>query len=132
MPTKPLKPCNKIGCRNLTQERYCAEHAYLAEQQRKDRHKRYDEKQRDKQAAAFYKSTAWERVRQQALIRDHGLCQDCLQEKRITPADVVDHIKPLRIFWHLRLVLDNLRSLCNRHHAIKTQDDKRKYGGMEQ
>ena len=131
MPSKPKRPCGRPGCRNLTTERYCEEHAYLAEQQRKERHRLYDEQHRDKRTAAFYKSVAWERVRQQALIRDHGLCQDCLLEQRITPADVVDHIKPLRLFWHLRLTLSNLRSLCNRHHAIKTQEDKRRYGGKE-
>jgi len=117
MPTKPLKPCNKIGCRNLTANRYCAEHAHMAEQQRRERHKQYDERQRDKQAAAFYKSVEWERARQQALIRDHGLCQDCLLEQRITPADMVHHKIPVRMNWDLRLRLDNLVSLCSSCHS---------------
>lgn len=129
MAIRPKRPCIKPGCRNLALSRYCDEHAHLADEQRKQRHKHYDEQQRDKTAASFYRRVEWQRAREQALIRDHGLCQDCLQEQRITPADVVDHIKPLRLFWHLRLALSNLRSLCNRHHAIKTQEDKRRYGG---
>ncbi|WP_019534226.1 HNH endonuclease [Paenibacillus ginsengihumi] len=117
MPSKPMRPCNKPGCRNLTAERYCAEHVYLAEQQRKERHKRYDEQQRDKQAAAFYKSLPWRRVREQALMRDAGLCQACLFEQRITPADMVHHKVPVKVNWDLRLRLDNLVSLCDRCHA---------------
>lgn len=129
MPTKPKRPCNRPGCRELTTDRYCEEHAYLAEQQRKDRHKYYDQHKRDQQAAKFYHSIEWDRVRQQALIRDHGLCQDCLLEQQITPAGPVDHTIPIRVRWDLRLVLSNLRSLCDRHHAIKTKEDKRKYEG---
>jgi len=129
MTSKPRRPCGKIGCRNLTTERYCADHAHLVEQQRKERHRHYDRHQRDKQAAVFYKSIEWLRVRQQALIRDHGLCQDCLEHKHITPATEVDHIIPIRVRWDLRLVLSNLRSLCHRCHMIKTAEDKRRYGG---
>lgn len=117
MPTKPRKPCAKIGCRNLTTERYCAEHAHLAEQQRKERHRWYDEQQRDKQAARFYHSIEWERVRQAALMRDHGLCIHCLRDKRITTADMVHHRLPVKTHWELRLTLSNLVSLCNSCHA---------------
>lgn len=124
MPIKPKRPCNKTGCRNLTDKGYCDEHAHLTKQ----RHKYYDKYQRDQRAAAFYNSKAWELVREQALIRDHGLCQDCLDIKQITPAVPVDHIIPVKIAWHLRLTLSNLRSLCDRHHAIKTAEDKRRYG----
>lgn len=127
MAFKPKRPCSKMGCRNITADRYCDQHALLADQQRKERHRHYDRYQRDQQAAKFYNSIEWKRVRQQALIKDHGLCQDCLEEQRITTADVVDHIKPLRLFWHLRLTLSNLRSLCHMHHNRKTAEDKQKY-----
>lgn len=109
--------------------RYCDDCARKADQARKEYFKQYDATVRDKKAAAFYNSPEWEKARQQALMRDFGLCRDCLEEKKITPADVVDHVKPIKYFWHLRLALDNLRSLCNRHHAIKTAQDKRLYGG---
>lgn len=117
MARKPKRPCASPLCPNLTQDRYCDEHADRAKQKRAERHRHYDRYQRDQKAATFYKSVAWERVRRQALMRDHGLCQHCLREKHITPADMVHHIKPVRLFWHLRLVLSNLISLCNACHA---------------
>ena len=127
MPVRPLRPCKKAGCRNLTREGYCSDHAYFAQQQKKERNQHYDRHKRDKQADAFYKSKEWDIARAQALLRDHGLCQDCLVEKRITRAGPVDHIIPLKIAWHLRTTLSNLRSLCDRHHAAKTAEDRRKY-----
>ena len=107
---------------------YCDEHKHIAEERKKERHKRYDSMKRDKQAASFYKSTPWERVRLHALDRDHHLCQHCVDNKRIQMADMIDHIIPIRIDWSLRVTMSNLQSLCNQCHAIKTAEDKRKYG----
>ena len=128
MAMRPKRPCSKPGCRNLAMGRYCNEHLHLTEEQRKQRHKHYDEQRRDKTATSFYRSVEWQRAREQVLIRDHGLCQHCVAERQIKTADLVDHVKPLRLFWHLRLTLGNLQSLCYQHHAIKTQEDKRRYG----
>ncbi|MBS4191756.1 HNH endonuclease [Bacillus sp. FJAT-49705] len=129
MARKPLRPCNAPSCRNLTRERYCEEHKQIEVQQNKARHNYYDKYQRDKDAAAFYKSVAWQRMREQALQRDLGLCQHCFANKEITLADMVDHIIPIKLAWEYRLWLDNLQSLCNRCHAAKTAEDKREYGG---
>lgn len=60
-------------------------------------------------------------------MKDHGLCQMCLKEQRITPATEVDHIIPIRVRWDLRLRLDNLQSLCHRHHMSKTAEDARRH-----
>ncbi len=128
MPSKPLRPCRQPGCNHLTQAGYCQEHAHLADAEKRERNRRYDRHKRDKQADAFYHSVEWDRARPQALIRDNYLCQDCLNEKKITPASLVDHIIPLKVAWHLRTTLSNLRSLCDRHHAAKTADDRRRYG----
>ncbi|MFS0820769.1 HNH endonuclease [Bacillus sp. 1P02SD] len=54
----------------------------------------------------------------------------CLQRKLITFAEMVDHIIPIKIAWHLRVYLDNLQSLCNQCHAVKTAEDKIKYKGL--
>lgn len=116
MVTKPRRPCSKPGCRNLTRERFCEDHAHIAEQQRKDRHRHYDQYQRDQQAAAFYKSVPWRRVREQALLKTHGLCAYCLENKKIVLADMVHHQKPIRTHWELRLQLDNLIPLCHTCH----------------
>jgi len=129
MANKPKRPCSKPGCANLTTERYCTEHQQLVYQVRKERHNLYDRYQRDKKIAEFYKSKEWQILRQQALIKDKGLCQDCLEKKKISMATEVDHIIPVKVRWDLRLNLDNLRSLCHRCHMKKTAEDKKKYGG---
>lgn len=121
MPSKAKRPCGKAGCSQLAENQYCEAHAHL------NRHRLYDTYSRNKRLAVFYHSQEWQRAREQALIRDHYLCQDCLIQKRITKAEVVDHIKPVRFFWQLRLVLDNLRSLCQACHNRKTAEDKRRY-----
>lgn len=92
-----------------------------------ERHKLYDKHIRDKDASSFYSSSAWQKVREQALIRDKGLCQLCLKKKKITLADMVDHIIPIKVMWEYRLDLDNLQSLCNHCHSIKTNEDKKIY-----
>lgn len=123
------KFCNKSGCKNLTETRYCHEHQQMEQQSPAERHRLYDKHRRDQKAKRFYNSVEWLLVRKQTLIRDHGICQDCLDNKQVTPADVVDHIKPIEHFWELRLTLSNLRSLCHMHHNRKTAEDKRKYAG---
>jgi 5-methylcytosine-specific restriction enzyme A len=93
----------------------------------KERHKLYDKYRRDREGATFYKSKGWQIVREQALLRDLGLCQHCLAKGKITLADMVDHIIPIRVEWDLRISVGNLQSLCNSCHAIKTSEDKKKY-----
>lgn len=128
MVNKPLRPCSNPSCRNLTSERYCEAHKSNEKENNRKRHQHYDLYQRDQEAASFYKSVEWRRLREQALLRDLGLCQHCLANKEITLAEMVDHTIPIKVAWHLRLVLDNLKSLCNRCHAVKTAEDKKKYG----
>lgn len=116
MPVKPKRPCSYPSCNQITDDKYCDKHLEHARQEEAKRHRHYDKYKRDKQARDFYHSLAWEKAREQVLIRDHYLCQHCLKEKRITPADMVHHIMPVRTHWHLRLVLSNLVSLCNACH----------------
>ena len=92
-----------------------------------ERHQLYDKYRRDKKADAFYKSKEWQILRERALTRDLGLCQRCFKNRLITIADMVDHIVPIKVEWAFRLELGNLQSLCNRCHAIKTIEDKKKY-----
>jgi len=121
LPPKPKRPCNKPGCPNLTTDTYCKEHQVVEDRQRAEAHRYYDQHQRDKKTAAFYNSPEWRTTRQAVLVRDNGLCQECLQDKRIAPADTVHHKIELKQDWNKRLQLDNLVSLCakchNRIHA---------------
>lgn len=60
--------------------------------------------------AAFYRSWEWKQLRYQALQRYGRICSCC----RTTDGKmVVDHIKPLRSHWSLRLSIGNLQVLCN-------------------
>lgn len=125
MPQRPLRPCKKIGCINLTRDKtgYCELHIqeYLEylKMQKAERDKRYDERVRrirDKQYYEFYKSDEWARTKTRALIRDKGLCQWCLSKGIIRTADVVHHIVPIKENWGLRFDLQNLISLCHECH----------------
>ncbi len=75
-----------------------------------------------KESNPFYHTAAWKRARQAALMRDHGMCCDCMDRFRagygIRPrrADMVHHIIPLEERPDLAYRLDNLRSLCNQCH----------------
>ena len=73
-------------------------------------------------AYAFYHSPAWERVRAQALARDHGLCQRCMSLGRVTPAVIVHHVihlTPANVGDPcIALDLRNLTCLCRECHAI--------------
>ncbi len=126
MPTRPKRPCAHPGCPELVDRGYCAKHQHLAQQRKADSNRHYDQNTRDQRARDFYQSRAWQAVRRQALIRDHGLCQDCLKEQRVTPAETVHHIVSVRDDWSLRLVLSNLLSLCfgchNKRHGGKSDE----------
>lgn len=84
-----------------------------------------DSKERSLKAQGFYHSTAWRRIRQQALHRDHYLCQECLKSKKVTPATEVHHIVPLEVDPSLGLELSNLQSLCWRCHEGTKHRNKR-------
>jgi len=70
----------------------------------------------------FYTSAAWRAVREQALLRDHYICQKCLQKveagRMLRPHDatMVHHKKPRQLYPELELDLDNLESLCDSCH----------------
>jgi len=52
-------------------------------------------------------------------FRKHNpLCQRCNMKGRVTVAEDVHHIKPIRTHPELRLVWDNLMSVCRECHKI--------------
>ncbi len=81
----------------------------------------------------FYHSKEWQAVRREVLRRDKGLCQVCLKQGHITPANTVHHIQPIRTFkngkniiaggWDRRLDPSNLEAICmschNKEHPEK-------------
>lgn len=72
-----------------------------------------------KQTQALYKSR-WRRLRQ-AVLDKRPLCVMCLQDGRITPATVVDHIIPHRGNPALMWDEANLQPLCATHHNATKQ-----------
>jgi 5-methylcytosine-specific restriction enzyme A len=119
MPVKPLKPCNKQGCPNLTRERYCDDHKQLA--------RTYDNN-RGTAAQRGYNSK-WRKARL-GYLKKHPLCVQCECEGKLTPATVVDHIIPHKgdkqLFWDK----NNWQSLCAHHHSIKTAKEDGGFGNL--
>lgn len=78
-----------------------------------------------KESLPFYHTAAWRKVRQMALMRDGGMCQDCMDRLRAgygfhpRRAEMVHHIIPVSERPDLALDLNNLRSLCNACHAAE-------------
>ena len=116
MPYKKLHKCNKIGCNNLTRNRYCEKHEYIEIEQKKAWNRKYNSKRDDDKEQAFYKTVGWKQARKVALARDNYLCQDCLKLGVVVPAQTVHHIIPIKVLWQLRLIIDNMISLCESCH----------------
>ena len=89
-----------------------------------------------KESDPFYHTAAWKRARQAALMRDHGMCRECMDRMRagigVRPnrATMVHHVIPRSERPDLELVLDNLISLCDscheKNHPEKRSKKKRK------
>ncbi|MDR9443207.1 MAG: HNH endonuclease signature motif containing protein [Schleiferiaceae bacterium] len=66
----------------------------------------------------LYNSRAWRRT-SHAFLSAHPLCIVCKKEGKTMPADVTDHITPIReggAVWSW----ENLQPLCHRHHNQKS------------
>lgn len=61
----------------------------------------------------------WQKIRQQVIARDSGLCQHCLLTHRYVKGTDVDHIDNNGD----NNTLDNLMLLCHECHSIKTAKD---------
>ena len=114
MPRKPKRPCAYPGCPELTDGLYCEEH-------KKQENKNYNRYRRNPETEKIYRSRTWRIVRRQ-YFESHPLCEDCLLEGKIIPAEEVHHIKPLSAGGK-PYSFDNLRSLCRschlkEHHRI--------------
>jgi 5-methylcytosine-specific restriction enzyme A len=77
-----------------------------------------------------YNSRRWERLRRLKL-QTNPLCEACLQEGEIMPAEVVDHRIPIsergrkeRLAAEAFVALDRLASLCTSHHNTKTRAEQ--------
>ena len=112
MPRKPKRPCSYPGCPELTEERYCAEHAAMM-------NKRYEQYDRDPETRKRY-GRAWKRIRDR-YVSQHPLCERCLKKGKLTPTEEVHHILPLA---HGGTHDEgNLMALCKACHSEITARD---------
>ncbi|WP_455387617.1 HNH endonuclease signature motif containing protein [Petrachloros mirabilis] len=118
MPTKPLRPCSRPGCPNLTKSGRCNScKAKSGGEQRLAPWRAREQKWRN--------SARWrgENGLRQRQLKREPLCRECVSEGRIEPATDVDHViaahgDPKR-FWNI----NNLQSLCHSHHSRKTASE---------
>jgi len=88
----------------------------------------YDKFCRDKESKRFYHSTQWSKIKGMKLSQD-PLCECCSQAGRVTKADVVHHMIPIKKGTK-RLDLDFLVSLCHAcHNAIESEMEREKLSG---
>ncbi len=111
---RSLRPCRYTTCTELTRDAsgYCTDHEYIAQ----ENHMKYKKSRTDKKEQSFYCSGNWIKLRTVVLGRDHGLCQHCLAEGKVTLVDVIHHIIPIKRDWSKRLDINNLICLCNSCH----------------
>jgi len=121
MASRPLKPCAKIGCKNLTTGYYCEEHKHEAK-----KFKRQKDKQRPSASQRGYGSR-WRKARRSFLLRN-PLCARCAAKGIVRQATVVDHIVPHKgdpdLFWDEK----NWQPLCEECHNIKTATEDGGFG----
>lgn len=106
MPKMPKRPCGFPGCPNLTDGRFCEEHA-------KQENRRYERYQRNPATKRRY-GRAWQRIRDRYAAA-HPFCEECYKRGVLTPTEEIHHIKPLAHGGtHAE---DNLMALCKPCHS---------------
>ena len=86
----------------------------------KDRNKSYSRPE----LAKLYNTTRWRKLRAY-WVKHNPLCVICYKNNIINEVDVVDHIKEISDGGAMYDV-NNLQSLCDRCHRIKTNKSKNK------
>lgn len=114
MPFKPRHPCNYSGCPEITATRFCPKHEAL------DR-KKYEEKRKTSVERGY--NSQWQKLRAMKLAQD-PLCEEHLRQNVDVAATMVHHIKPVETNPELRLVMENLMSLCNPCHEEKEKEGR--------
>lgn len=105
---------------------------------RSESNRLYDKHVRDKQYTRFYNSKSWGVLADLVRMEQHGLCQMCLKDNKLTTGtsdsngnfkrNIVDHKIPIKVDWSKRLNKNNCWVLCLSCHNKKTAEDKKLYG----
>ena len=71
-----------------------------------------------------YNSRQWRKLRQM-LLASEPLCRYCKELGKATPAEIADHIIPVKERPDLAFDMDNLQGLCKRcHDSVKQREEK--------
>ena len=123
MPIAAPKPCSYRGCGKLVRDGSgrCESH----------KHNKTFEKKESNFSKALTRHQrgygyAWEKLRTVILKRDAGLCQPCLALGRLTPGNIVDHIKAKAEAGTDDP--DNLQVICKPCHTMKTAGESARGG----
>lgn len=88
-------------------------------------HKPVREKVTDKRdIEGFYKTYSWRNLRYKTVKASNGKCAACGRDPSDGIKLNVDHIKPVKRYWDLRLSPDNLQVLCNECNHGKASWDE--------
>lgn len=112
MALKPLRPCRKPGCPELTRNGYCEAHKPTKAGRRESQEWHW-----------MYNTPEWKNDLRPTQLLLEPFCRDCAKEGRRTPATRVDHVEPHRGDWSKFADRKNLQSLCERHHNRKTAQE---------
>lgn len=117
MPSVAVKSICKCGKPKPSTDRYCSE---CKSKETTGEWAHHHRKVKKKYGVNPYHTPQWRRMRNLAIARDRGLCQECLRNGRTTAFSDVDHIES-----HFRggkfFDLDNLQCLCKSCHDTKTK-----------
>jgi 5-methylcytosine-specific restriction protein A len=107
-PSRSARPCSRPACGNLAtpNSSRCEAHTKQDRDANDERRGTNNERGYD---------SVWSRVRSMKANRD-PLCEACLLKNIERPLSVVHHIKDVEHYPELRLVMENLQSLCVFHH----------------
>lgn len=75
-------------------------------------------KERRAYRAKFYKTGKYKKIRAK-FLKSNPLCTHCLNERKITLAQVLDHENPHWTSWK-EFISGPFNPLCRKHHEIKT------------
>lgn len=119
----------KCGAFNRTRidrviKRYVIEHNIkFLPKEKKEKRKSPPKKQKNHDTKSFYASWEWKKLRYSTIQKYGPVCMCCGASKDDGVRIVVDHIKPVSKFPHLKLDPNNLQVLCNSCNMGKSNTD---------
>ena len=122
------KLCTQVGCKAIVdvddgRAPRCDKHkSNFVKLKPEDRKKKYTHHY-DEQGRSIYGLYRWKKLRKLKVTLD-PLCEHCLLNNIAKPVEEVDHIIEIEDggeMWDI----ENLQSLCKRHHIIKTNSAKK-------